>query len=145
MCSRLFSTWKLFEKLQIFYSLIELSNVSKVPASYIYTRGQQIKIVSRIYGYCQKNRIIFQNVAYLKKYDTEFLGATVIDPIVGYHENVICEDFCSLYPLIIQAYNIDFTSLADDPNEPIQNPNIKDEDCNVMQWSEQALIASMTK
>ena len=37
---------------------------------------------------------------------------------------------------IIQAYNIDFTSLADDPNEPIQNPNIKDEDCNVMQWSE---------
>ena len=80
-----FSTWKLFEKLQIFYSLIELSNVSKVPASYIYTRGQQIKIVSRIYGYCQKNRIIFQNVAYLKKYDTEFLGATVIDPIVGYH------------------------------------------------------------
>ncbi len=35
-----------------------------------------------------------------------YLGATVIDPVVGMHEKICIMDFSSLYPSIMRAYNI---------------------------------------
>ena len=42
----------------------------------------------------------------------EFTGATVIDPIKGYYNKPIATlDFASLYPSIMQAHNLCYTTL----------------------------------
>lgn len=48
------------------------------------------------------------------KKDQKYSGATVVEPIVGLHEDVISFDFKSLYPSIQRAYNICYTTFIPD-------------------------------
>lgn len=41
----------------------------------------------------------------------KYLGAQVLDPLIGYHENVTVFDFNSLYPTIMMTCNIGFDTL----------------------------------
>lgn len=52
----------------------------------------------------------------------QYLGAFVIDPPVGYYENVYVFDFASLYPNIIRTFNISPDSKAIDDDEAIVIP-----------------------
>ena len=46
--------------------------------------------------------------------DDEFVGATVIEPERGYYNKPIATlDFASLYPSIMQAHNLCYTTLLD--------------------------------
>jgi DNA polymerase delta subunit 1 len=63
--------------------------------------------------------------------DEQFEGATVIEPIRGYYDVPIATlDFASLYPSIMQAHNLCYTTLLKagqlstmDPNEFIRTPS----------------------
>lgn len=49
----------------------------------------------------------------------EFIGATVIEPVRGYYRDPIATlDFASLYPSIMMAHNLCYTTLV--------QPNIRD-------------------
>ena len=58
-----------------------------------------------------------------------YQGATVLDPSIGFHEQPILGlDFASLYPSIMQAYNLCFSTCEWNKDKPTICRLVKDED-----------------
>ena len=120
----------LFEKLNIWVGLVEMSNIVGTTIVELFTRGQQIRCVSQLYDLAARMGFV------LDSRDTpgfKFTGGFVFDPIPGLYDNVICLDFASLYPSIMMAYNICYTTLVLPELEHI----IPDEDCNVIEFDQE--------
>ena len=113
----------LFEKLNIWIDRIELSSILGVTITELSTRGQQIRTLSQIYNIASSEYVLDKR----EKIKTSFEGGFVYNPIPGIYDNIICLDFSSLYPSIIMAYNICFTTLI----SPDLENKIKDSDCNI--------------
>ena len=99
---------RLFEKLNVWISLIELSNIVRVTPMDLFTRGQQVRCIAQLYHEASKREIV------LTQRENKFIyfnGGKVENPISGFWEMVLCFDFNSLYPSIMIAYNICFTTL----------------------------------
>ena len=122
-------TLLLFEKLLVWFDLVETATTNGVPIFYLYTKGQQIKMYSQLLKYCYHNNIVIQSKVYEVKEDEEYSGAYVSDPIPGLYKSILPFDFASLYPSIIIAYNIDYTKLVLDSSIP-------DEHCHIIKWSD---------
>lgn len=119
----------LFEKLLIWFDLIESATANGVPLVYLYTQGQQIKMYAQVLKYAIKNNIMVQSKGYVVKEDESYVGATVTKPKAGLYKNILPFDFASLYPSIIMAHNIDMSSLVLDDSIP-------DECCHIFDWNE---------
>ena len=100
---------ELFQKLNVWIGLIELSNIVGVTIMEIFTRGQQIRCKSQIYDKASSQGTVIDRRIAMKLYSS---GGFVGEPTPGVHENIICLDFASLYPSIIEAYNLCFTTLV---------------------------------
>lgn len=98
-------------KQNIFESLIQMSIVVGVPILTVYSGGQQQRCYSQIYHYAHKNNYVMNKI-FTKS--NKYAGGSVCDPIPGYHEDVLCLDFSSLYPSIMIAFNICHTTLIKD-------------------------------
>ena len=102
---------KLLKKLMCLYNYIEMARVTGVPIQYLVTRGQQIKALSQISrkALCEGYLIpTFETT----KTDEKFSGALVIDPKTGFYKMPIATlDFNSLYPSIMMAHNLCYTTL----------------------------------
>lgn len=120
---------KLFEVLTTWIALCQMSKVTGVPIFALYTQGQQIKVFSQVYRKATHENFVVQKDAYIAKETDHYVGATVFDPTAGVYDNVVPFDFSSLYPSVIIAYNLCWSTLVDDNAIP-------DELCNVMQWSD---------
>ena len=105
----------LMEKLSMWIGLIELSNIVGVSIVEIFTRGQQIRCLSQIYDLATRENIVLDN----RVVDAaiSFAGGFVQEPLPGLYDNVICLDFASLYPSIIMAFNICYTTLLEEGTE----------------------------
>lgn len=116
----------LYEKMNIWIGLVEMSNIVGVELMELFTRGQQVRCVSQIYNLTAHRGIILNSRDVPKvPYEGGFVG----DPIVGIHDNVICLDFASLYPSIMMAYNICYTTLI----SPALAKFVSDDDCHIIQ------------
>ncbi|CAE7585421.1 POLD1 [Symbiodinium microadriaticum] len=110
---------QLMVKLSILVNYIEMARVTGVPLNFLLTRGQQIKVFSMLLRKTRKVNLLIPNIA---KHggggeDQGYEGATVIDPKKAYYETPISTlDFASLYPSIMQGYNLCYSTLlsADD-------------------------------
>jgi DNA polymerase elongation subunit (family B) len=120
---------KLFEKLQIWIGLCEMSNTCNTPIFTLFTQGQQIKIFSQVYKKCMYDKIVIDKDSFTTKESDRFTGAYVFKPIPGLYEMVVSFDFSSLYPSTIIAYNIDYSTLVLDNSIP-------DELCHIIEWEE---------
>jgi DNA polymerase elongation subunit (family B) len=119
---------KIFNKLQYWFGLCEMSTVTCVPIFYLYTKGQQIKVYSQVYRECYtKNFVVQEDVMSAV---TGYQGASVREPIPGLYTNVVPFDFSSLYPTTIIAYNIDYSTFIDGAND------IPDEHTHVFKWED---------
>lgn len=107
----------LLEKLSMWIGLSELSNIVGVSIVDIFTRGQQIRCLSQIYDLATRENIVIDNRVI--KNTLSFSGGYVQEPIPGLYDNVVCLDFASLYPSIIMAFNICYTTLLE-PSEQFE-------------------------
>lgn len=120
---------QMFEKLQIWVAFAEMAKVCNVNMFTLYTHGQQVKVYSQVYRYCHDKKIVVDTDGYVAEADERYRGAHVIEPVPGYYEDVIPLDFSSLYPSIMQAWNICFSTAVRDESVP-------DEQCNVFEWDD---------
>jgi DNA polymerase elongation subunit (family B) len=120
---------KLFEKLQIWIGLTEMSNTCNTPIFTLFTQGQQIKIFSQVYKKCMTDNIVIDKDSFIVNENDHFTGAYVFTPIPGLYDMVVSFDFSSLYPSTIIAYNIDYSTL-------VLDEKISDEKCHIFEWED---------
>ena len=104
---------ELYKKLEIFNNSMSMSNVCSVPISFIFTRGQGIKIESLIFKFCGEKGILIPVLEQSQGSDESYEGAIVLDAIPGFYSESpigVC-DFASLYPSTIVSENISHDSL----------------------------------
>lgn len=119
---------RLLEKLMCVINYMEMSRVTGVPFSYLLSRGQQIKVVSQLMRKAQTQDLVIP--AQRIEPGDEYTGATVIEPVKGYYDTPIATlDFSSLYPSIMMAHNLCYTTLLNEnsikdlaPDEYIKTP-----------------------
>jgi DNA polymerase elongation subunit (family B) len=119
----------LFNRLSTWISLLEMSNITGVGMMELFSNGQQIRGVSLIYDFATKNNVVVSNPP--SSQISSYGGGFVYDPNPGLYDGVICIDFNSLYPSIIIAYNICFTTYV-----PPERTDIPDSDCHIFDWEE---------
>lgn len=106
---------RLMEKLSVLVNYVEMARVTGVPLPFLISRGQQIKVFSMLLRKCQKEKLVIPTLKKSGKPsgDIGYEGATVLDPIKSYYEIPIATlDFASLYPSIMQAYNLCYSTLV---------------------------------
>jgi len=123
----------LIERLNVFLGLVQMSNVTGVSIVELFTRGQQLRCMSLLYDIAVKEGYVIDGAA---KPGYNYTGGFVYTPIPGLHENVMCWDFSSLYPTIIMAYNIDYTTLV----HPSFEDQVPDEYCNIIEFDQEEEI-----
>ena len=102
---------RLLEKLMCVINYMEMARVTGVPLSYLQTRGQQIKVVSQLLRKAMEKDLLIPTYQGTQG-DDNFEGATVIEPKRGYYSKPIATlDFSSLYPSIMMAHNLCYTTL----------------------------------
>lgn len=126
---------KLLEKLQILTNNISMANVCSVPLSYIFLRGQSIKIFSLVARESRLENILIKELpkppkpdlskmtpkekrAFLKaeKIANGYEGATVIKPKPGiYYDPIPVLDYASLYPRSMIGKSISHDRLVRNP------------------------------
>lgn len=101
----------LYEHFNLWVASNETSNIVGIPIIELYSRGQQIRCLSQLYRSCYKQGIVMDMQPVVP---IPFIGGKVVSPEVGLHDNVLVLDFKSLYPLIMCAYNICYTTFVPD-------------------------------
>ncbi|KAG9481511.1 hypothetical protein GDO78_010637 [Eleutherodactylus coqui] len=101
---------RLLEKLMCVINYMEMARVTGVPLNYLLSRGQQIKVVSQLLRQAMKQALVMPVVK--TEGGEDYTGATVIEPVKGYYDVPIATlDFSSLYPSIMMAHNLCYTTL----------------------------------
>ncbi|KAL4402294.1 DNA-directed DNA polymerase delta [Malassezia pachydermatis] len=104
---------RLLDKLMCLINYTEMARVTGVPFNYLLSRGQQIKVISQLFRKARDDGYLIP--AYKGDGgDEQYEGATVLDPKQGYYDKPIATlDFASLYPSIMMAHNLCYTTLLD--------------------------------
>lgn len=123
---------RLLDKLMCLVNYTEMARVTGIPFSYLLSRGQQIKVISQLFRKCLQDDIVIPNMK-SEGTNEEYEGATVIEPIRGYYDVPIATlDFSSLYPSIMMAHNLCYTTLLNKqaieafklgPDDYVRTPN----------------------
>lgn len=109
---------KLLEKLFQIQNQIEMAKACWVPLSFLSERGQQIKVFSQM---AYKARQLGFLIPTFKKSGPElptekYQGATVLEAQTGaYYTPITALDFASLYPSIMCAHNLCYSTMVMDP------------------------------
>ena len=107
----------LLKKLCQIQNQIEMAKACWVPLAFLSERGQQIKVFSQMaYKARELGFIIPVFRAPPGPSDDKYQGATVLDAQTGaYYTPITALDFASLYPSIMCAHNLCYSSLVMDP------------------------------
>ena len=102
---------RLMDKLMCLVNYTEMARVTGVPFNFLLARGQQVKFISQLFRKALEQNLVIPNLRNDSS-DEQYEGATVIEPTRGYYDVPIATlDFASLYPSIIQAHNLCYTTL----------------------------------
>lgn len=98
---------KMMIKLEVLANNMGMANVCLVPLSFIFMRGQGIKIFSLVLKQCRDDGFLIP-VVKPRGGDTAFEGALVLEPKAGIYvdEPVTVLDFASLYPSCMISENL---------------------------------------
>ena len=102
----------LINKLQVITNNLGMSNVCVVPFSYLFLRGQGIKIFSLVAKFCREENFLIKDLLSDDIDKNSYEGAIVFVPAPGvYFEPVVVMDYNSLYPSSMIAENISHDSI----------------------------------
>lgn len=111
---------RLMEKMMCLYNYSEMARVTGVPIKFLFTRGQQIKVTSQLYRKAYEVDMLIPNEKRATESGDKYEGATVIEPDIGYYTDPIATlDFASLYPSIMMAHNLCYSTLI--PRDRVKN------------------------
>ena len=98
----------IIEKQLIFINNVEMARVVGVPISWLTERGEQAKTISKILRAVRPDGYLIPTVSPAKR---PYQGAIVKIPKKGYYTvPIVVLDFASLYPNIMRAYNLCFST-----------------------------------
>ena len=107
---------ELCKRLEIIPGLVEMSRVTFTTLNQLTFRGQQIKVFNQMVWYSHRQGYMLNDPP--RSLTTEgYEGATVIEPTPGFYESPVATlDFASLYPSIMLAHNLCFSTHVVDDN-----------------------------
>jgi len=108
---------KLMDKLCQIQNQIEMAKACWVPLAFLSERGQQIKVFSQMAKKAQELNFIIPTIRVPKGgVESDYQGATVLEAQTGaYYGPITALDFASLYPSIMCAHNLCYSTLVMDP------------------------------
>ena len=107
---------RLTDKLCTLLNLIEMAKATWVPLSFLVERGQQIKVFSQLTRKAREMGFMVPTIRYGKMPNDGYVGATVLEAQKGaYYRPITALDFASLYPSIMRAHNLCYSTLVLDP------------------------------
>ena len=103
---------RLAKRLEIIPSMVEMSRVTHTPINQLVMRGQQIKVFNQLVWNAHRMGYVLNNPKHTDNVDG-YEGATVIDPTPGFYKSPVATlDFASLYPSIMLAHNLCFSTFV---------------------------------
>ena len=103
----------IWDNQRILSSLIGMSQVTYVFLNDLFSRGQMFKVVSQLFVNGRERGFALTHLPKINFADT-YKGATVLDIKSGFYRLLVVLDFASLYPSIMKAKNLCYTSLVTD-------------------------------
>nr|AIN81096.1 DNA polymerase [Gorilla gorilla herpesvirus 7]AIN81097.1 DNA polymerase [Gorilla gorilla herpesvirus 7]AIN81108.1 DNA polymerase [Gorilla gorilla herpesvirus 7]AIN81109.1 DNA polymerase [Gorilla gorilla herpesvirus 7] len=107
---------QLFVKINYHYEMAEVASLAYITIRCALFEGQQKKIFSCIlYEAKNQNMILPSFISNKNKENVGYKGATVLEPKIGYYATpTVVFDFQSLYPSIMMAHNLCYSTLIVD-------------------------------
>ena len=106
---------KLIGKLSTLMNLLEMAKATWVPLNYLAERGQQIKVFSQLTKKARELGFKVPTFEYGYTDNAGYEGATVLEAQSGaYYAPITALDFEGLYPSIMMAHNLCYSSLVMD-------------------------------
>jgi DNA polymerase delta subunit 1 len=112
---------------------VEMARVAGVPLSYLLEKGQGVKVLSLMCRAAKARTPRFvipnnQDPIYMDQYpihtDTKYEGATVLKPKKGFYQIPTATlDYASLYPSIMMAHNLCYSTLVPKQQVASMDPN----------------------
>jgi DNA polymerase delta subunit 1 len=105
----------LMDKLCNLLNLLEMAKATWVPISYLSERGQQIKVFSQMTRKAREIGFMVPTIRWGQVSSEKYEGATVLDAQAGaYYTPITALDFEGLYPSIMIAHNLCYSTLVMD-------------------------------
>ncbi|KAL5119589.1 DNA-directed DNA polymerase delta [Pleosporales sp. CAS-2024a] len=118
---------RLLDKLMCLVNYTEMARVTGVPFNYLLARGQQVRFISQLFRKALDHQLIVPDLPNQGDNGDQYEGATVIEPKRGYYKQPIATlDFASLYPSIMQAHNLCYTTWLD--RQTVEKLKLKKDD-----------------
>jgi DNA polymerase delta subunit 1 len=102
---------KLTKKLCTLLNLLEMAKATWVPMSFLVERGQQIKVFSQLSKKARELGYMVPTIRYGAIPEEHYEGATVLEAQKGaYYTPITALDFEALYPSIMMAHNLCYST-----------------------------------
>jgi DNA polymerase delta subunit 1 len=106
---------RLMKKLCTLLNLVEMAKATWVPVPFLVERGQQIKVFSQLTKKARELGFMVPTIRYGAIPEEPYEGATVLEAQKGaYYTPITALDFESLYPSIMMAHNLCYSSYVMD-------------------------------
>lgn len=102
----------LFNVMNLWETMVQFSNALEIRMRHVYLKGQQKKGLSAMYALLRRQDVIF-NIRKKEVFKEKYEGALNLGTklkVVGMFEKVISGDLNSMYPSIILAFNLCFST-----------------------------------
>lgn len=106
---------RLMKKLCTLLNLVEMAKATWVPVPFLVERGQQIKVFSQLTKKARELGFMVPTIRYGSLPEEPYEGATVLEAQKGaYYTPITALDFEALYPSIMMAHNLCYSSYVMD-------------------------------
>jgi len=107
---------RLLDNLCTLLNLMEMAKATWVPIYYLCERGQQIKVFSQICRKAREKNFMVPTIRWGSTPHEQYEGATVLEAQTGaYYTPITALDFEGLYPSIMMAHFLCYSTLVLDP------------------------------